>query len=111
MLKSLLLAAAALGTAGSAAAQQTPPPPNPPPYIAPPPMTVAQDRMRFQELELKSTLASQVAQEARRAGLERAQTAADLVNAGRCHDAHAQALAWNDIALANRVAAVCRGED
>lgn len=70
---------------------------------------VAMDRVRLSESELRNWPTSNERRE-RRQRMERAGRLADLVNQGRCHDAHSVALSEGDRAMANRIASVCRGE-
>lgn len=69
----------------------------------------AMDRVRLSASELQNWPTSN-AQRERRERMERAGRLAELVNLGRCHEAHRMAVVEGDQAMANRIASVCRGE-
>lgn len=103
---------------GPALAQSNSPQPEPPQIVRPvrpqfgydPRIDNAEmDRVRLSKSELQNWPTSNERRE-RRQRMERAGRLADLVNQGRCHDAHSVALSEGDRAMANRIASVCRGE-
>lgn len=107
----LSLAIAVVLASPAMAQQTTPPPPLAPPTFVPQPtLLFSQDQLQRRDLEFRNTPRSLAAQ-TQRVRMQRAETAADMINAGQCQEAYRFAVGADDTPLANRILAVCRGED